>query len=227
MNKSIGVLVLLVCSYPARSASITDVVLQQWRYDPQSQTVFVPVVNNSQKAVTAFNLSLKVTSGGTVSQYQSGRDFLSSGLLEQRFKDAPKGAFGTVDTPAGGTYEEKLAVPSDFQNISIVLDMVAFSDRTAEATNVPALDRLIQTRKAIAASIEKVNGDDAQEVHRVKENWKAQEHTAQTEDEAQYTIIEHELKQTPAESQKDYWAMKQKERAVWLEQSQLRLVGGR
>jgi hypothetical protein len=234
MKKPIlGLVVLLLCSCISRSAPITDVVLQAWRYDPQSQTVFVPIVNNSQKVVTAFNLSLKVRSGGTVSEYQTGRDFLSSGLLEQRFKDAPKGSFGTVDIPAGGTYEEKLPVPTDFENISVVLDMIAFSDKTAEATNVAALDRLIQKRKAIAASIEKANGvastpDTAvNEVHKVKENWKAQDHTALTEDESQYTIIEQELKQTPAESQKDYWAAKQKERAVWLDQSQLVLAGGR
>ena len=233
--KSFGVVVLLLLSSClARSAPITDVVIQAWRYDPQSQTVFVPIVNNAKKPVTAFNLSLKVTSGGAVSEYQSGRDFLSVGLLEERFKDAPKGSFGAVDIQPGGTYEEKLAVPPDFENISLVLDMVAFNNRTAEATNVPALERLVQKRKAIAASIEKASGvasaapDTAvNEVHKVKENWKAQEHEVLTEDESQYTIIEQELKQMPAESHKDYWAMKNKERAAWLEQSQLTLIGGR
>ena len=208
--------------------------MHQWRYDPKSQTVFVPIANDSKKPITAFNLSLKVTSGGAVSEYQSCRDFLSVGLLQERFKDAPNGAFGTADIPPGGRYEEKLAVPSDFENISVVLDMVAFSNRTAEATNVPALERLVQKRKAIAASIEKASGvasaapDTAvNEVHKVKENWRAQEHVTLTEDESQYTIIEQDLKQTPAESHKDYWAWKQKEKAVWLEQSQLVMIGGR
>jgi hypothetical protein len=234
--KSFGVLVLLLLSSClARSAPITDVGLGTWRYDAQTHLVTVPILNSSQKSLTAFNLSLKVTAGGTVSEYQSGRDFLSVALLQERCKDTPKEAFGTANISPGGVYEEKLGVPADFENITIVLDMVAFSDKTAEATNVPALERLVQKRKAIAASIEKASEviaasapeTAANAVHQAKETWKAQEHTALTEDETQYLIIEQDLKQTPPESVKDYVAIKQKEQAVWLEQSQLRLIGGR
>jgi hypothetical protein len=214
---------LLLSSCLARSAPITDVVIQAWRYDPQGQTVFVPITNNSQKTITAFNLSLKVTASGVASEYQTGRDFIGNDLLQEHYRD--KEVFVPISILPGATYTERIPVPTDFENISMVLDMVAFSDRTAEADNVPALERLIEQRKAIAASIEKVNGASADQVRKVKENWKAQEHVgALTEDEGQYMIIEQELNQTPQESQKDYWAWKQKEKTVWLQQSQLRLV---
>jgi hypothetical protein len=223
--KSFSVVVLLLLSSClARSAPITDVSLGRWQYDAGGQQVSVPITNNSQKTITAFNLSLKVTAGGQVSEYQTGHDFLGNRLLQEHYQDTPKEAFGTASIPPGKTYMERIAVPMDFESISVALDMVAFSDRTAEADNVGALDRLIEQRKAIAASIEKVNGASADQVHKVKEDWKAQEHQALTEDEGQYMIIEQELNQTPPESLKDYWAWKQKEKTVWLEQSQLRLV---
>lgn len=221
------VVLLLLGSCLARSATITDVFIQTWRYDPQGQVVTVPIVNNSQKTITAFNLSLKVIAGGVTSEYQTERDFLGNGLLQEHYQDTPKETFGTTSILPGQTYTERIAVTSDFENMDMTLDMVAFSDRTAEATNTGALDRLMQQRRAIAQSIEKANGQDAKQVHQLKENWKAQEHQALTEDEAQYMIIERQLSQTPPESLKDYWAWKQKEKVIWLQQSQLRLIGGR
>jgi hypothetical protein len=43
MKRMIVAALLLLGSCVARSAPITDVVLQQWRYDAQSQTVTVPL----------------------------------------------------------------------------------------------------------------------------------------------------------------------------------------
>jgi hypothetical protein len=241
---------LLFSAHLARSAPIGAVV-QTWHHDPQTNVVTVTIVNTSQKDITAFNLSLKITYQGSVSQYQWLRDLLNSAVLLERFKGTPdeqsiRQQVGPVAIPVGGSYDEKIPVQPDFKDFEAVLDVVAFSDKTAEATNAAALGRLVAQRKATALSIQKADeiiggvladstvtnphGEAATQVQKRLDAWKATVHYDVIDmDEGELIGIVRDLKNAPAsrgnsseaEYLKTYVAMKEKERATWADQAQL------
>jgi hypothetical protein len=241
---------LLLSSHVARSAPIGAVV-QTWHHDPQTNLVTVTIVNTSQKDITAFNLSLKITYQSGVSQYQWLRDLLNNAVFLERYKGTPneqsiRQQLGPVAFPAGGSYDEKIPVQPDFKDFEAVLDVVAFSDKTAEATNATALGRLVAQRKATALSIQKAveiidgvladstvtnpHGEAATKVQKRLDAWKATVHYDVVDmDEGELIGMVRDLKNVPAvrgsRSETDYLKtyidMKEKERATWADQAQL------
>src|SRR5258708_23497480 len=106
---------LLFSAHFARSAPIGAVV-QTWHFDSQTSTVTVTIVNTSQKDITAFNLSLKITYQSGVSEYQLSRDLLNNAVLLERDKGTPneqsiRQQLGPVAIPVRGSYDEEIPVP--------------------------------------------------------------------------------------------------------------------
>src|SRR6267378_1548027 len=119
---------LLLSANLARSAPIGAVV-QTWHFDPHTSTVTVTIVNTSQKDITAFNLSLKITYQSGVSEYQLSRDLLNNAVFLERYKGTPneqsiRQQVGPVAIPVGGSYDEKIPVQPDFKDFEAVLDVV-------------------------------------------------------------------------------------------------------
>jgi len=241
-------MLLAVLVVPLRASPPIGAVVQTWRYDSQANTVTVRIVNASQKDITAFNLSLKITYASAVSQYQWLRDLVNAAVLLDRFKGtanehALRQEFGDGEIPIGGSHDEKISVQPGLVNFAAVLDVVAYSDKTAEATNTAALQRLIDQRKAMALSIQKANeivqsviSDPtvthphvaaSTQVQKLLDAWRAKPHYDTLDmNEAELVGIADELKQTPPERLKTYIDLKEKERATWIGQAQLVKIGG-
>jgi hypothetical protein len=152
------VAVLLCVGSKVLAAPITGVAVTSVVHD--ASAVIVTITNTSGKDVTAFTLSMKETVSGEVQQSQVTRDFLHSAVVLDQVKgtaDEPrlKAQFGPASLPSGQSYQEKLVASSFLTNVEAVLVVVAFSDKTAEATDPAALQRLIDARKANAATIQK------------------------------------------------------------------------
>lgn len=250
-------LALLFSAHVARSAPLGAVV-QTWHYDPASNSVAVTVVNTSDKDITAFNLSLKVTyASGQVTAYQWRHDFLGVATLLESVAGTPseqnlEKQVGPTSIPARGSYDQKIPVGPNLRDFEAVLDVVAFSDKTAEATNQQALQQLIASRKAKAATIQKANETvaavladttvkspheaAAAKVQGVLDAWKTQVHyDAPDMDEGEFISIVRDLNQTSLrrgnasepEYLKTYMALKAKEQATWRENARLVAVGGK
>jgi hypothetical protein len=231
-----------------RASPPTGAAIQTWHYDPQTNVVTVRILNTSKRDITAFNLSLKITYPSGVSEYEWRRDLLNNAVILDRFKGTPNEqqvvkAFGNkASIPIGGSYDDQIPVQVGLKGFEAVLDVVAYSDKTVEATNTVALLALIEQRKATAASIQTANeiirnvaGDStvtaphviaAERVQKLLDAWKATPHYDVLDmSSSQLSSIVHDLKQTPPDQLQAYIAAKEKERATWADQAQLLKIG--
>ena len=147
----------------ARSAPVTGAVVQTWHYDPQTNLVTATVVNTSHKDITAYNISIKETyADGHVNSHELLEELAGRMILVQEFKGTADEAnmrkqFGDGLFHPGQSQNESFLVQPGLQNFEAVVDMVAYTDQTAEATNNDALRRLLEERNASAASTRMAN----------------------------------------------------------------------
>jgi len=252
---AVTVSLCIAFTVPLQASPPTTAIDQTWHYDPALKAMIVTIVNTSDKDITAYNLSVKVTLSNGVNEFQVTHDFLNVATL----LDSVKGTraeqelaeqVGPRSLPARGSYDEKIPVGGGFKNFEAVLDVVVFSDKTAEATNGPALQRLIASRKAKAMTIQKANetitavlsdttlesphADASAKVQGICDAWKAKSpNDATVMNEGEFKIIIQDLKQAPlrrgnaseADYLKSYMVLKAKEQSTWIENAQLVLVG--
>lgn len=146
-------------------ASPIGAVVQTWHYDSQANTVTVRIANISGKDITAFNMSITETfADHSVSTHELLDDMSSAMFLAQQIKGTPdedrirrelgNGTLAAYQSRDQVFNYDKGKVVTDFQ---ATIDVVAYADGTAEATNVPALERLREHRNADVRSHEKAN----------------------------------------------------------------------
>jgi hypothetical protein len=152
--------VLRIVSVPAL-AQVKGAIVQTWNYDPQGNTVTVRIANISGKDITAYSMSTTITFADQhVSTSERLEDMLSAVFLVQQVtgtqdEDRIRRKFGNGTLAAGQTRDEVFncgAVVTDFH---ATIDVVAYADGTAEATNAPALERLREHRNAEIRSYQK------------------------------------------------------------------------
>ena len=125
-------------------------VVDNIRFEKGTRLAFVRIVNNSNKDITGFNLSVDVTyQNGQQYHYERMVDFLQTIILRQRLGLDDDGALHP-----GARYEERLDLPSrgGSDNLAVAvsakLDVVAYFDATADvAENGAALARLSSFRR--------------------------------------------------------------------------------
>jgi hypothetical protein len=135
-------------------------VVQTWSYDPKTNSVTLKVVNTSHKDITAFNIAIKETlADGRVDKGEMLEDLVGKILAAKELQgDHSRGAeafrrlYGDGAFHPGEVRDEIVGVQPGFQNIEAVVDVVAYVDGTAEATNNDALERIIDERQAAIAS---------------------------------------------------------------------------
>ena len=146
-------------------ASPIGAVVQTWQYDSQANTVTVRIANISGKDITAFNMSITETfADHSVSTHELLDDMLSAMLLVQQIKGTPDEDRIRRDLGNGtlAAYQSRDQV-FNYDNGNVVtdfqatIDVVAYADGTAEATNAPALERLREHRNADIRSHQKAN----------------------------------------------------------------------
>jgi len=125
-------------------------VIDNVRFEKGTRLAFVRIVNNSNKDITGFNLSIDVTyQNGQQNHYERMVDCLQSIIMRQRLGLDDDGAIHP-----GGRYEERLDLPSRGgpDNLAVAvsakLDVVAYFDATADVVeNGAALARLSSFRR--------------------------------------------------------------------------------
>jgi hypothetical protein len=146
-----------------RSAPVTGAVVQTWHYDPQTNEVTATVVNTSHKDITAFNIAIKETyADGHVRSHELLEELAGRAAFVEEFKGTVDEAnirkqFGDGLFHPGERRNEIIGVQPSLQNFEAVVDVVAYTDQTAEATNNDALQRLLEERKASLASTQLAN----------------------------------------------------------------------
>ena len=192
-------LFLAVLAVPLRASPPIGAVVQTWHYDPQTNLVTATVVNLSRKDITAYNISIKETyADGHVNTHELLCEFAGMMGFVQEFNGTRDEAdirkrFGDGLFHPGGSRNEIVGVQPGLQNFEAVIDVVAYTDQTAEATNDAALQRLLEGRKASVASTQMANqiiqaaladpkdadpaATAAKEIQDRITVWKAQQHT--------------------------------------------------
>jgi hypothetical protein len=141
----------LVAVYPA-SGQVTGALITAHPYDPIKNTVTLRITNTSGKDITAYNIKIKETYGTAVNQHEYMTDTVQTMLMAE--EDAHMRAIlppGTLQP--GASKEEIMRVQPGLTNYEAVIDTVTYADKTAETVNQPALDRILQNRKAEAATM--------------------------------------------------------------------------
>ena len=212
--------------------------------------VTVRIVNTGKKDITAYNLSVTATYPTGPSKYQWGHDLVNDAVFLEKYKGTAYGEdfvkeYGDGRIPVGGFRDEQIGVLPGLTDFNAVFEVVAYADKTAEATDDAAFQRLVDQRKAAAAAIQKadeilrnvasdptVTTPHAVAADKVQKFMDASKAKPGTPDisEAQLTLIVHELQRTPAGTPKESLNTlideKEKERAIWTDQAQLVKIGG-
>jgi hypothetical protein len=156
-------LFLAVLAVPVRAAPPIGAVVQTWHYDSQANLVTATVVNISHKDITGYNISIKETyADGHVRSHELLCEFAGMAVFVQEFKGTADEAnirkqFGDGLFHPGESRNEIIGVQPGLQNFEAVVDVVTYTDQKAEATNNAALQRLLEERKASAASTRMAN----------------------------------------------------------------------
>jgi hypothetical protein len=133
---------------PLRGSPPIGAVVQTWRYDAAAQQVVVSVSNKSNKDITAFNLSVTERyADGTANSFENMTDYLPLVAVA-----ANNGTF-----PAGTSRDVTLPDAKNPISVSIIVDMVAYADHTADVQNEKAFNHLVSNRKEIVLATQQAN----------------------------------------------------------------------
>src|SRR5713226_4098141 len=189
---------LLFLAVIVQASPPIGVVVQTWHYDPQTNIVTAQVVNVSNKDITGYNISIKETyANGHVSSHELMTDTVGALAFIQEVQgtaneDNVRGQLGDGLFHPGESRKEIIGVQPGLQNFEAAVDVVAYADQTAEATNSVALQRLLSHRKVSLTSRQAANdmrsawadptnsdpaATAAKEIQDRITVWKAQKHT--------------------------------------------------
>jgi hypothetical protein len=156
-------MLLLALTVPLRASPPIGAAVQTWHYDPQTNLVTATVANVSHKDITAYNISIKETyADGHVNSHELLCEYAGMIVFVREVKGTADEAdirkqFGDGLFHPGESRNEIIGVQPGLQNFEAVVDVVAYTDQIAEATNNAALQRLLEERKASVASTQMAN----------------------------------------------------------------------
>jgi len=135
-------------------------VVQTWNYDPVAKVLTLHVLNTSHKDITAYNISLTIKyADGTTAFAESTKDFspLMATMLEAGSDGYMRAKYGNGTFAAGASRDDTFAgQPKDITDVTAILDVVAYSDSTADVQNERAFNRLVVMRRGRALAAQKV-----------------------------------------------------------------------
>jgi len=130
-----------------QAVSPMGAVVQSWHRDAASQTVSILIANNSHKDITAYSLTVHAQYvDGTSDNFQAIEDML---FLMINTKSAP--------FAPGATKNYSFPTTKDVADVKALVDVVVYSDRTADVQNEQAFKNLVALRKGNLLSIQKAD----------------------------------------------------------------------
>jgi hypothetical protein len=162
-RKTVLFAVALLLLIPLARSAPLGAVVQSSHLDPQTNVVTLEIANVSHKNITAYSISMKETyvDGHTDSHEQLSEFVAVTNFLEE-LKGNPEEArirneLGDGLFHPGQVREEHIPLTSAVKVFHAEVDVVAYADGTAEATNNEGLQRLIGERKVAVASTQVAN----------------------------------------------------------------------
>lgn len=161
MRKAIIFSALVAILVPALHAQRqeTGLVIQSWKYNPETKELALSLVNLSGKDITAYGIS---DSDGSTDLYgrlnppgEQLEDMLGLLINAQMMgkeppKDPPNGIIA-----AGGTRTRILGAKDS--SVKAVIDLVVYADGTAEVLNEHAFSQIVAIRKGHLMAMQKVS----------------------------------------------------------------------
>jgi hypothetical protein len=145
--------ILAICSLlVARGQNVAPrigAVVQDTHHDPVKGVVTFSILNTSNKDISAFSLLVRlVHPDGTVGTHEYGNDFLPF-MAENQGKGAiAPGATFAIDVPLG---------QQQIQSASATVDLVVYTDDTADVLNERALASVVAQRKGWIFGYQRAN----------------------------------------------------------------------
>jgi hypothetical protein len=222
----------------ARPAPISGATVQTLFHTPSENQMTLRVTNTSTKNITGYILSIHgLTGDGKRTDFHSIYDFLANQMFVARFEgtgneDYYSKQVGPPFLAPNQNYDEISAMPAtaNYEDISVLITAIAYDDKSAEAISPEALEPLITTRRAEAAAIQKANEiiaanpDPQAAIKKIKDLRDVSSKSARLELNAHtLDMIAEDLQDNP--DLKAYQARRERERAVWADQAQLKLGG--
>jgi hypothetical protein len=199
-------------------------VVQTWHYDPLTNIVTLKIVNTSHKDITAFNIAIKeIYADGRVEEHEMLEELAGKILAAKELQgDTSRGAeffrklYGDGAFHPGEGRDEKLGVQPGLKDYQATIDVVTYTDGTADSNNDAGLQRIIDERQATVASqkiaidtiqtaLADANDPDpsmtaAKKIQDRATVWKAQQHTKLDLDAVGLESIANELKNVSSRS---------------------------
>ena len=137
----------------------TGLIIQSWKFDPETKQFALQLVNLSGKDITAYNISDWVP--GSTDLYgrpQSPGEHLEDGLgmliIEQMTGEEPPKDYPGVFV--SGTTRTLILGAKD-SSVKTVVDLVVYADATAEVFNEHAFSQIVAVRKGYLTALQKVS----------------------------------------------------------------------
>jgi hypothetical protein len=135
-------------------------VVQTWNYDPATNIVTAKIVNTSHKDITAFNIAIKETyADGHVSEHELLEELVGKILAAKELQgdhsreaESFRKLYGDGGFHPGEVHNEQIPVDSELTRFEAVIDVVTYTDGTADSTNKDGLQRIVDERQAVVAS---------------------------------------------------------------------------
>ena len=161
MRKAIvfGALVALLAPTLCAQRQEMGLVIQSWKYNPETKELALNLVNLSGKDITAYNVSDSDGSTDLYGRPNSPGEHLedSLGVLintqmsgREPPKDQPNGPLA-----AGST--RTLILGAKDISVKAVVDLVVYADATAEVLNKHAFSQIVATRKGSLMAMQRVS----------------------------------------------------------------------
>jgi hypothetical protein len=137
----------------------TGLIIQSWKYDPETKELTLKLVNLSGKDIIAYNISDSDGSTDLYGRPKSPGEHLedSLGMLinaqmsgKEPPKDQPNGPL------AAGATRSLMLWAKDI-SVKAVVDLVVYADATAEVLNEHAFSQIVAIRKGPLLAMEKVS----------------------------------------------------------------------
>jgi hypothetical protein len=156
-------------AFCAPTLSAQGLVVEKWKYDPETKILSLKLVNTSGKLITGYGWSVIHTyaDGSTDALpdgHPSGRteaDFLGGWIDSEMRKGTPtEGLFqdsGTIGFRPGEVKYDTQPQLKDVVDVKAIIDFVTYADCTGEGQNESAFRWFMSRRKDELAGLEKVS----------------------------------------------------------------------
>lgn len=212
MYKRLPFLIILTAfAFSLRASPPIGAVVQSWDIDAKNNTVTLHMVNTSGKDITAYSIKIRETYGQHINEHEFSMDSVALMFNIQERVGTPEGdewqkRFGNGSFPSGSIRDEVIHVQTGLTDFSAVVDTVIYVDKTAETSSPDPLKRLLDARKAFAASIQAgndiiqkapANPNDPnpdqtalRQIEAVQKDWEANHHQANLNAAALHEVME-------------------------------------